>query len=93
MYYTDLQPIINEYIEERKKNMTARDYTMCRSSAPALQWVINKCDTAMDWYLLMDSVECGLILIGYSKKAAKTIVDAVNYAYTCCYRPFERGDA
>lgn len=93
MYYTDLQPMINEYINERKKNMTARDYTMCRSSATALQWVINKCDTAMDWYLLQDSVECGLILIGYSKKAAKIIVDAVNYAFTCCYRPFERGDA
>lgn len=93
MYYIDLQPMINEYIDKRKKNMTARDYTMCRSYAPALQWVINKCDTAMDWYLVMDSVECGLILIGYSKKAAKIIVDAVEYAYTCCYRPFERGDA
>lgn len=93
MLYTDLQPMINEYIEERKKNMTARDYTMCRSSANALQWVIKKCDTSMDWYLLMDYVECGLILIGYSKKAAKVIVDAVNYAYTCFYRPFEGGDA
>lgn len=93
MLYTDLQTIIHEYIEERKKNMTARDYTMCTSSAPALQWIINKCDTSMDWYLSMDSVQCGLILIGYSNKAAKIIVDAVNYAYTCYYRPFERGDA
>ena len=93
MLYTDLQPMINEYINERKKIMTARDYTMCISSAPALQWVINKCDTAMDWYLLMDSVECGLRLIGYSKKAAKIIVNAVNYAYTCYYRPLKRGDA
>lgn len=93
MHYTDLQPMINEYIDERKKNMTALDYTMCGSSAPALQWVIKKCDTAMDWYFLMDSVECGLRLIGYSKKAAKIIVDAVNYAYTCCYRQFEGGDA
>lgn len=93
MLYTDLQPMINDYIDERKKNMTARDYTMCRSSAPALQWVINKCDTYTDWYLLMGSVECGLILIGYSKKAAKLVVDAVNHAFICCYRPFERGDA
>lgn len=93
MHYTDLQPMINDYIDERKKNMTARDYTMCRSSAPALQWVINKCDTYTDWYLLMDSVECGLILIGYSKKAAKIVVDAVNYAFIRCYRTFERGDA
>ena len=93
MYYTDLQPMINEYIEERKKNMTALDYTMCISSAPALQWAIKKCDTDMDWYLLMDSVECGLRLIGYSKKAAKIVVDSVNYAYACYYRPFERGDA
>ena len=85
--------MINDYINERKKNMTARDYTMCRSSAPALQWVINKCDTYIDWYLLMNSVECGLILIGFSKKAAKITVDAVNYAYTCFYRQFERGDA
>ena len=91
MYYIDLQTMINDYINKRKKNMTARDYTMCRSSAPALQWVINKCDTAMDWYLLMNSVECGLRLIGYSQKAAKIIVDAVNYAYKCCYRQFERG--
>ena len=93
MYYTDLQPMINDYINERKKNMTARDYTMCISSSPALQWVINKCDTYTDWHFLMDYVEYGLVLIGYSKKAAKLIVDAVNYAYTCYYRPFERGDA
>lgn len=91
MYYTDLQPMINEYIDKRKKNMTALDYTMCRSSATALQWVIKKCDTAVDWYLLADSVECGLILIGYSKKSAKIIVNAVNYAYTCYYRPFRKG--
>lgn len=93
MHYTDLQPMINDYIDERKKNMTARDYTMCRSSAPALQWVINKCDTYTDWYLLMDSVECGLILIGYSKKAAKLVVDAVNHSFIYRYRQLERGDA
>ena len=93
MYYTDLQPMINDYINERKKNMTARDYTMCRSSANALQWVINKCDTDVEWYLLMNSVECGLILIGFSKKAAKITVDAVNYAIHAFTTNLKGGDA
>ena len=55
--------MINEYIDERKKNMTALDYTICRSSAPALQWIIKKCDTAMDWYSLMESVDASCVKI------------------------------